>query len=111
MNFILSAPTGPLAQLAEHRTLNPQVEGSIPSRPTSFYTILSLSEPCAAITTAACARKFQEQGAKKNYGRRIRQAAGAHCIRRFPGQGICGNNVVRRREREGVEVAVYSAKR
>ena len=27
---------GPLAQLAEHRTLNPQVVGSIPTWPTKF---------------------------------------------------------------------------
>ena len=29
---------GPIAQLAEHRTLNPQVPGSIPGGPTIFTT-------------------------------------------------------------------------
>ena len=33
---LAGAPTGPLAQLAEQRTLNPQVVGSIPTRPTKL---------------------------------------------------------------------------
>ena len=40
--------SGPLAQLAEHRTLNPQVEGSIPSRPTIPFLYI-LHYPAAQV--------------------------------------------------------------
>ena len=34
--FACSVEIGPLAQLVEHRTLNPMVVGSNPTRPTNF---------------------------------------------------------------------------
>ena len=35
-SLVLEGAFGLLAQLVEHRTFNPQVEGSIPSQPTIF---------------------------------------------------------------------------
>ena len=36
---------GSIAQQAEHRTFNPQVEGSIPSGPTIYQTFARMVEP------------------------------------------------------------------
>ena len=38
-------PYGPLAQLAEQRTLNPKVVGSIPTRPTKFKDLVRHEAP------------------------------------------------------------------
>ena len=38
--FVAASILGSLAQLVEQRTLNPLVEGSIPSRPTILHAVL-----------------------------------------------------------------------
>ena len=44
LNPILSATHGPLAQLAEHLTLNQGVTGSLPVRPTIFALVAQRTE-------------------------------------------------------------------
>ena len=46
-----AAALGPLAQLVEQGTLNPKVEGSIPSRPTPLC--VALTRACAATLTSS----------------------------------------------------------
>ena len=55
-------PQAPLAQLAEQRTLNPQVEGSIPSGRTGQGHFLELSESAIPCLSHAKSGESQANG-------------------------------------------------
>ena len=76
MRWLYSPADGPLAQLVEQGTLNPKVEGSNPSRPTSTCrSFRRLGGPPALLARTTVVRA----GAQPPSHRRRRRNAEASC--------------------------------
>ena len=81
-------PIGPLAQLAEHRTFNPGVVGSIPTRPTNAHPRSDAKEPRLPMTALHCSitiradretvwRVLIDDGAFREWASNFAEGAGA----------------------------------